>query len=260
MEPDKQGSPSIIERFAAHSVCVNGLIVPGRSIESYLARYSLNLIVNNPDEIFKVLLVGSATPVLHRGRYILLTTQHQLNGVDPRQIAMLTDSGSHIITSGGLRLYSTRSDTDAYDIVAFDFTEPCNDRPELRRRFFLLRGWPPEVRPEDVQAVLLTGYPAADQNYDIFDNNHLGLVRRNVVCKHDSQPSDSCIFTVKALRPLGKSPNGMSGGSAFVIQLEVDQFNAYLSGIILRGGTDYFHVLKISSIIAFLDSVFVLKP
>jgi len=125
---DRGTVASVLGHVAAVGVDVNGLIIPGRQIERVLARHALTLIVNNnDDETFKVRLIGSATAVRRGGREILLTTQHRLHGTNASQVAMLTDSGSHIITSGGFRGYHPRSDTDANDIVAFDFNEPCKD-------------------------------------------------------------------------------------------------------------------------------------
>jgi hypothetical protein len=247
---------TIIDELTDLSVDVNGLIVPGRSIESVLARHAFNLFVNNDDELFKVSLVGSGTAVRYREREILLTTQHQLKGLDESRVAMLTDSGSHVITSGGRRGYIPRPNTDAYDIVAFDFTEPCRDHPELKKRFFDLRSVPPDTLNVKVLAMLLTGYPSADQKYEIHENNHLGLLRRQVLCLPDSQPSDKALLTVKAQRPLEEHPDGMSGGSAFVIQWENGRPKAYFAGIIVRGGRESFRILKAGFVMAFLESAF----
>jgi hypothetical protein len=248
---------NILDQFADHGVNVNGLIIPGRSIESVLASHVFNLVVNNNDDTFKLSLVGSATAVRYRGREILLTTQHQLRGIDESQVAMLTDSGGHIITSGGRRGYNLpHADTDAYDIVAFDFTEPCKDWPELTKRFFDLTGGSPNVLNVEILAMLLSGYPSSDQAYEIHENNHLGIVRRQIVCMPYSQPSDDALLTVKAVRALDKHPDGMSGGSAFVIQIEHGQPRAYFAGIILRGGEEFFTILKAGYVIAFLNSVF----
>jgi hypothetical protein len=171
---------------------------------------------------------------------------------------MLTDSGSHIITSGGYRGFPPHPQTDAHDIVAFDFTEPCKDRPELKKHFFDLSRVPPEVvvADADVIAMLLSGYPAEEQNYDIYETNHLGLTRRQVVCQPHSQPSDNALLTVRVVRPLAKHPDGMSGGSAFVIRLEHGRPHAYFAGIIVRGGQHSFTILRASVVCAFLDTVF----
>ncbi|MDH2354910.1 hypothetical protein QCM80_30210 [Bradyrhizobium sp. SSUT112] len=258
MERTNLADVTALARFASHGVSVNGLIIPGRAIERTLARHALNLVVNNSDEAFKVSLVGSATAVCRSGREILLTTQHQLRGIEPSQVAMLTDSGSHIITSGGCRGFPPHPETDAHDVLAFDFTEPCKDRPELKKHFFDLSSVPPDVvlGDTDVVAMLLSGFPADDQNYDIYERNHLGLARRQVVCQPESQPSDNALLTVRVLRPLSKHPDGMSGGSAFVIRLEHGKPHAYFAGIIVRGGTHSFTILRATVVCAFLDTVF----
>ena len=232
------------------------MAIPPRQIQQRLARHALNLFVNNDDENFKVSLVGSATAVRHRDREILLTTQHQLSDVDESQVAMMTDSGSHIITSGGLRAYRPRSDTDAYDIAAFDFTAPCREWPELKKHFFDLTIRPPNVLKEHILAVLLTGCPSDEQIYEIHENNHLGLSRRQVICLPESQPSDEALLAVRAERPLEVHPDGMSGGSAFVIHLENGGPRAYFAGLIVRGGKEHFYILKAGFVIDFLDNVF----
>jgi hypothetical protein len=97
---------SVVDRFAKLGVSLNGVIVPGRSIESVLARHALSLVINNEgDETFKLSLPGSATAIRYRGHDLMLITQHQLKGVDESQVAMLTDDGSRIITSSGRRGY-----------------------------------------------------------------------------------------------------------------------------------------------------------
>ncbi len=247
---------TLLDQIVDLSVNVNGLIIPGRSVQSVLARHAFNLFVANDDEVFRVSLVGSATAVRYRGREILLTTQHQLKGVDESRVAMLTDSGSHSITSGGRRGYRPHPDSDAHDIVAFNFTEPCRDRPEMKKRFFDLRSAPPNTLNVHVLAMLLAGYPSSDQVYELHENNHLGLAQLQVACLPDSQPNDEALLTVKAVPPLKQHPDGMSGGAAFVIQWENGRPKAYFAGIIIRGGKELFRILKAGFVIAFLDSAF----
>ncbi|KRA96529.1 hypothetical protein ASD83_15600 [Devosia sp. Root685] len=239
---------------------MNGLVVPGRSIERTLARHAFNLVVNNDHDTYKVSLVGSSTAVKFNGRYILLCTNHQLVGVDMQQVAMLKDDGSVLVTSGGSRFYSQSSDTDAYDLVAFDFTEPVAAHPDLKKRFFNLLAAPPDTLNTNILAMLLTGFPTKKQKYELEDKNHLGIARLNVACIPDSQPADLALLRVRPDRELTISPDGMSGGSAFVIQLVNWEPHAYFAGIIVRGGTSGFYVLKAGFVIAFLNSVFEQHP
>lgn len=171
---------------------------------------------------------------------------------------MLSDSGSHIITCGGYRGFPPHPQTDAHDIAAFDFSEPCKDRPELKKHFFDLSSVPRKVTvgDENVVAMLLSDYPTSEQTYDVYENNHINLVRRQIVCQPHSQPSDNALLTVRVARPLEKSPDGMSGGSAFVIRLERGEPHAYFAGIIIRGGRYSFTIVRAGVVCAFLDTVF----
>jgi hypothetical protein len=250
------GDETLLSRFAALGVSVNGLIVPGRLVESVLARHATNLVVYNDHETYKVSLVGSATAVRFNKRYILLCTNHQLQGRDPQQVSMLKDDGSVLVTSGGIKSYPVSAETDAYDIAAFDFTEPVKDHPDLKKRFFDLRRVPSNTLNVEVIAILLAGYPFQDQTYDIAEDNHLGLARRHVVCLPQGQPSDEVLLTVRAVTPLQVEPDGMSGGCAFVIQLLNGEPHAYFAGMIVRGGREFFHILKSGFVADFLRSAF----
>jgi hypothetical protein len=84
----------------------------------------------------------------------------------------------------------------------------------------------------------------------------LGLARRIVVCLPHSQPSDEALLTVQPVRPLDGHPDGMSGGPAFVIQLEHEGPRAYFAGMIIRGGKTSFQILKAGFVFDFLNSVF----
>ena len=135
------------------------------------------------------------------------------------------------------------------------------ERPELKPRFFDLKGGaPPDTPNVNILAMLLAGYPAADQVYEVHENNHIGLARRHVVCLPDGQPQDEALLRVRAVRPLEVDPDGMSGGSAFVVLLDHGEPKAYFAGIIVRGGREYFHILKAGYVIAFLRSFALMPP
>lgn len=48
----------------------------------------------------------------------------------------------------------------------------------------------------------------------------------------------------------------MSGGPAFVVQLHHGSPKAFFAGLIVRGGTEHFHILKVGYVMEFLRSVF----
>ena len=261
MRPARRDSPprprSVLDSFARLGVSLNGVVVPGRSIGSVLARHALSLVIHNEsDETFKVSLPGSATAIHYRGHDLMLFTQHQVKGVDESHVAMLTDDGSRIITSSGRRGYNSNPKSDINEVVAFNFTEPVAAVPELKPRFFNLTEIPPNFRSDITLAMLLVGFPSAVQDYDLYENNRLGLRRLHVLClPHAEQPSDNAILRVKPTQALKVNPDGMSGGPAFAIQYADGGPRAYFAGIIVRGGPKDFYVLKSGVVIAFLDSI-----
>lgn len=248
-------SETIIEQLVNRSVRVNGVFIPRGAIAMEMARHSFNLIVRNDDDTYKVSLVGSATAIRFRDKYILLCTQHQLHGVDPQQVSVLTDDGKMLITSGGFRAPELLANTDATDLAAFDFTAPVHDYPELRSRFFNFSEIPPPLPNTDIVAVLLSGFASKEQRYELADFNHLGLSKRAVVCLPHEQSSDLAILTLRTLAPLTVDPDGMSGGAAFAIIQNEGTFSAYFAGLVLTGGSTRFRILKSGYVRAFLQSV-----
>ena len=75
--PEGEGA-SVLDRFAKLGVSLNGLVVPGRSIEGVLARHALSLVVNNEgDETYKLSLPGSATAIRYRGHNLMLVSSKE---------------------------------------------------------------------------------------------------------------------------------------------------------------------------------------
>ncbi len=161
-----------------------------------------------------------------------------------------------MITSGGVRHYiDIDPDSDYRDIVAFDYTEPCAAIPGLGSTFFHLSKLPQETISDKFVFCVASGYATVDQKYELQEANHLGLVRRTIVCHLDGQSSDGALLRLRLDKPLDINPDGLSGGPAFVIQVVgLHQAEAVLGGMILRAGRAYFHILKVGFIAGFLDA------
>ncbi|MGN7772191.1 hypothetical protein [Phyllobacterium sp. 22552] len=239
------------------SVMLNGVAIPARSLENVLNKYVTNLVVYNEHPVYKVTLKGSALPVYYRGRYFLVCAGHQLKDVDPEHVSMFTNDGKYLVSSGGVKHFNLTgpSETDHLDVAAFDFTEPCAAHPELRSRFFGLNRIPPSGYNDDILCAVVCGFPSMDQKYELEEKNHLGLVKRTIICRLGRQPADNSTVILKIDPPLDFDPDGLSGGTVFIIQMHPNQPAAYLAGMVLRGGREHLYILKIGNIVAFLDSV-----
>lgn len=185
----------LLDHFTGTSAILNGVAIPGRSIEAALSRHTVNVFVANDDDKYSVLLRGSGTAIRFNRHELLLCTQHQLVGVDRQKVGMMTEGGGIMVTSAGMRHYTRSQETDRNDLVAFNFDEPVQAHPELKRRFFNLSRHRPLDR--EVIGVLLVGCATADQLYDVYENNHIGLARRTVVCTPDPAiPADAATLRV----------------------------------------------------------------
>lgn len=254
-------SRTILSDLIDMSVTLNGVLVPIRSVESALARYVDNLVVWNDDPTFKVSLSGSMTLVHYQGRCLALCCQHQFEGHhEPERVSILDRDGHMCTSSGGMRGMTHTNDTDYTQLVAFDFTEPCAANPSLKARFFNLRKFPADVPSSDVIFIVAAGFPSEDQapGYRLAEANAIEVVKRILVCRlgsRNDQSADDALLTIRPLQVLNFDPEGMSGGSAFFVLMEDGEPVAYLGGVIVRGGKDALHVIKIGYIQRFLDQI-----
>lgn len=245
----------ILARLVRTAVRFNGVIVPASNLHTILTRYVDNLFVWNDHDIHKVSLVGSALRIKFLSHYFLLCTNHQLRNRELENVSVMSDDGKNVITSSGVRHFTDESNPNYLDLAAFEFTEPCRDHPELREGFFDLRSIPPNATNTDIAFVLIAGFPSKDQNYELEEKNHIGKFKRIVICEPGPTSYNPALLCVRTKVPFGFDPDGMSGGSAFVVQRIGHEFEAFLAGMVVTAGTDRFHIVKVGSIKRFLESV-----
>lgn len=249
---------NLIDLLAKTSVRLNGIMIPATpqsALTSALARYVDNLVVWNNHETYKISLVGSAVPICFAGRYFLLCTNHQIQQSQPENVSLLGRDGRDIITSSGLRHFDNQNDPAYLDLAAFEFTKPCEAHPHLKERFFNLREIPPDAANTEIVFALVAGFPSTDQNYDLEENNHIGRFKRIVLCQPNPETYDPKLLCLSTKEPLGFNPDGMSGGSAFVVQQVGNEFRAYFAGVVVTAGVDRFHIIKVGYIYRFLEEL-----
>ena len=244
------------------SVWLNGLLIPIRAAESTLARYTLPLVVINNDETYPCSLMGSSIGVKYKDYYFLLCCKHQLQntlaGRPVRDVGLLDTDGYSLCSAGGIRFFDTINDSELHDLVVFDFTEPCNNRPKMQERFFNLQHSPPEINSDRIVTFIASGFPFKDQKYDTNEESRsIGFAKRIELCElapESEQSSDKTLLRVKPLNPFNFDPDGMSGGAAFTILLDGTTQRAYLAGMLVRAGQEDIYLLKIDNILQVLDN------
>jgi hypothetical protein len=248
-----------LEKMLNYSICLNGLQIPVTSAESILAHYTAPLIVWNHDDVHSCSPIGSSITIRYRGRYLLLCTRHQLNALEGRSyeaVGLLDRDGHTHCTAAGMQCFEGVNETDFNDLVVFDFTSPCEERPHMKERFFNLVHFPPNTVSDRVAALIVSGYPSKDLDYDMDERRHLGFVKRIIICQlagHNHQSKDHTLLRLKTPGRLDYDPDGMSGGAAFVVQFEEGKPHAYLAGMVVRARFNDIYILKIKFIKLFLD-------
>src|ERR1017187_2845888 len=71
----------------------------------------------------------------------------------------------------------------------------------------------------------------------------------------DVDTYDPALLCLRTNEPLDFDPDGMSGGSAFVVQIVNGAFHAHFAGIVVTGGRDRFHIIKVGHIHRFLAAL-----
>lgn len=253
---------SIIEGLLRNVVDVNGLLIPINCIEASVANYTHPLIVWNKDETFSWSFMGSCVGIYYRQKYLLLCTRHQLknvlNGRSYEDVGLLDRDGSSFCSATGIVFYEEQfNSSESNDLVVFNFTEPCRDKPYMRERFFNVEKCPPSVPFEQIVGIVASGYPTDKQNHD-WESRRIAFTKAVITCSLDKRENQSKysddIFRLKILNAFSLKHDGMSGGGAFVLQLEGENARGYFAGIILRGGKDNIYILKVGNIFKIIDS------
>ncbi|MCD7059469.1 hypothetical protein [Pelagibacterium xiamenense] len=247
----------ILERGLDLSFWFNGILIPARSGESVLARFTQPLVALNEDETYVISLVASGVAIKYRGRYFIVCSRHQLKGWRSEQIALLTSDGEFCITSGGVRHFvDGLYENGVHDLAAFDFTDPCLEIPALQERFYNFVEIPPDVRSDNIIAMIASGFPTGDQQLSLEGSTRaFKQARRVLTCLPDGpeQPNDETLLRLRVLQPLVSHPDGMSGGATFVIQVANGEARAYFAGIVLMGSKEILHIARAGYVRQFLD-------
>lgn len=244
------------------AVNVNGVFVLARDLQRALGYFSFNLFVWTHNETFKVRLLGSASPVLYRGHYLLLCTGHQIKDVVLEDVSIITEDGEFAVTSSGYsvpRIGPEGMEHDLQDIAVFHFNGACEKYPALRQRFFKVTNLPPDCLTDAVVAVLSYGYPSKDQVYELHDKNHIGSRLRGLTLNLHRQPRDETLLHLKPMRAFNFNPDGLSGGPNFVIQRTNKNFTAYFAGVTVRAGQNDLYMVKSGFIGTLLDDAINLR-
>lgn len=256
-------SRDIFDWLGNMSVDHNGLILPGRLVEDHFSQYCECLGFWTGDEVYPLTIPGSATLIRYRDRYFMACTRHQLKLVNDLTGICLTvphEGKTKCITSGGFISFDyCMNEGDHHEIALFDFTEPANELPELRRLFFDFRGQHPSVPADRVVGAISYGYPFQGRQID-YEDGEMKLVKQKVLCRYAGQGTDDAVHIFEPVDPLTFDPDGMSGRPAFTVLFENGCFTIHLAGINVRAGRERIRVIKAGALQMLMETLISKKP
>lgn len=196
------------------SVKVNDMFIPGKLVEDYFSTYCTSLGVWTGMDDFPLYVPGSATLLRYNKRCYMICTRHQLKQTDDwASVCMLLPNGqcqTKCITSGGARWFDKIGDGEHQDIVAFDFTEPARDLPELSPLFFPFQGEHPSIPASQIIAFITYGYPTSQADFD-FEKGSIKQVRGRVLSHFSPPGSDDALHIIEPNTPVKFDPDGRAG-------------------------------------------------
>ncbi|UXS49261.1 hypothetical protein [Agrobacterium tumefaciens] len=231
---------------ALRYVSINGVEVGIGSVQDILSRHAVGLVIVNDDDIYRVSISGSGTLLRYGSRYFMVCCRHQVKDFDFAQVGFFPFDEAIVLTSGGVKYFEKIDGTDFHDLLIFDYTDPVSANPKIAPLFFNFKDFPPNAPIADTAFIQVAGYPTSHREYDLGEEQpHLGLARMRLVYHVDRPSNDPALLRLKhAGAALTFDPDGLSGGSAFSVQIVDGVPKAFFAGIICRAGKDDAYMLK----------------
>jgi|GEM_PF-1330296 len=246
---------TIIGQRAWTSIKLGQVYLSPREIEPALSRFGQNLARYTHDERYEIQLIGSATGLSFGDNKYLFATHHQVTNLDPSDIGVIDHDSNSIISSAGFSFFPEKSDSDAQDFCAFDFSSQSISHSHLSKRFFDLTKNPCISDEDNIIIYLAYGCAFAEQRYEVDEKNSVANVIRSMLCKPDGTPNDPALRRAKLYENLEFDPDGISGGPVFAICLEHTEPVLKFAGIINRAGEQIIHFIKAHLIFDLLKKI-----
>ncbi len=248
----------IAEYALETAIQVGSLWVRPKELQVHLGRYAQRFVNCNDDEVYQFQHIGSATGIKHRGRYFVISTDHQRKLGTVGQLGIVCDPGQSVITPSLMWTVETPGQDereDNHDFVIFEFEPAKYPNRTLTSQFFEV-GQNSGVAASVGKIALNLGYPTRLQNVDYYMGEvDLLVVSSFVELVEKTTSEDVYIFrTVAEDRFI---EDGMSGSPIFEVVRDNGVFRVKWLGIVVRGGKQSRHgrVISADYIIRQIDRV-----
>lgn len=219
------------------SIRIGSLWVRPKEIQAHLGRYAQRFVSLNDDDVYQFQHLGSASAIKYRGRYFVISTDHQLKLGRIGQIGVLCGLGHVVITPNLMWTVETRfgdERDDNLDFAIYEFDPEDYKIPSIASQFFEV-----DIRAGIASSVgkivIVIGYPTRLQNIDYYDGK-VDLLLVSSFVELVELTSSRYVYTFRTLAEDRFIEDGMSGSPVFEVVHENEIFQVKWLGIVVRGG------------------------
>jgi hypothetical protein len=240
------------------SVRIGNLWVPGRQVETAVARYTKQIFCLTHHADCPYAFLGSATAVRFRNRSFLVWCRHQTKDYYPSDVAIPIEAGK-VLISGSRFLFIEpdllNQDEDFVDLCAMEFPIEKYDSANLVSWFFRLTGAECWSGNEDAQFFLF-GYPTALRTVD-YEIPHVDVKQVVTSGRYHHASASRYLHCLEMTRTANFAADGLSGGPVYQLARTRDGYFVGLAGIIMRGSdtSDYIYFIDARFLTTLLDRV-----
>ncbi|MDF2371370.1 MAG: hypothetical protein P1V21_11310 [Rhizobiaceae bacterium] len=240
------------------AIQVGPLWVRPKELQKHLGRYAQRFVNCNEDEIYQFQHLGSATGIQHRGRYFVISTDHQRKLGTDGQLGIVCDPGQSVITPSRMWIIESAdqdSREDSFDFVVYEFEPEKYPHRPLTSQFFEI-SQNSGVASSVGKIALNLGYPTRLQNVDYYMGEVDLVVVSSFVELVDKTTSEG-VYLFRTVAEDRFIEDGMSGSPLFEVVRDNRIFRVKWLGIVVRGGerSRYGRVISADFIIRQIDRV-----
>ena len=241
-------------------VCINGVYVSPKDIQSHLGRYSHCLVHDNQDETYQFQHLGTSVGIQYRSRFYLISSSHQFKLAGSDRIGFIDRNNSEAVfpcAIGTLNTTIAKSDSDNSDFIIYEYRPSDYSLTNFTSHFIKVAKTSSATKKYD-GALLAFGYPTSRQVVDYY-NRQVDMKLTAFCFEHKGETKDSGIHEFELTNDKEDEyvEDGMSGAPIFEIYMANEGFTVKWRALIIRGGDNSKSARAISAdrILTAIDSV-----
>ncbi len=240
-----QGNINLLKHFGITgyaletAIQIGSLWVRPKELQMHLGRYAQRFVSCNDDEVYQFQHIGSASGIKYRGRYFVISTEHQRKLGSEGQVGIVCDPGQSVITPSIMWTVETTDQDereDNLDFVIYEFEPSKYPYRTLTSQFFEVNE-NTGVTASVGKVALNLGYPTRLQNVDYYMGEVDLLLVSSFVELVEKTTTDD-VYVIRTVAEDRYIEDGMSGSPVFEVVRENGVFRVKWLGIVVRGGME----------------------